>query len=438
MISQSSSITRWLQKTSAFWFALYAAGAAFSLYTCVYAFRKAFAVATFEGEEFLNISLKVWLIFAQVIGYALSKFIGIKVISELKPNRRSSGILLMMTVAGLSLILFALVPTPYNIIFLFTNGLPLGMIWGMIFHYLEGRRTSEVLGAGLSVSFIFSTGFVKSVGAYIMLQWGTSSYWMPALTALVFTPPLIFFLWMLEQLPPPSAEDEAARTKRQPMNAQKRKNFLVTFAPGLVLLILSYMLLTAFRDFRDNFSAELWASLGYADSPGIFTITEIPISIIVLVVMGSVMFIKSNRLALIVNHYLVIAGLALVGLSSLLFQLQWIGAPLWMVMIGLGLYMGYVPFNSIFFERLIAAFQYTGTVGFVMYLADSFGYLGSVMILFYKEFGFKEVSWINFFLQSGYVISLGGSALMIASLAYFQWRHHTWKYPYRPAMEVRA
>jgi hypothetical protein len=86
----------------------------------------------------------------------LSKFIGIKVISELKAHSRSLGILIMVSIAGISWLLFAIVPPPYNVIFLFTNGLPLGMVWGMVFGYLEGRRFTEVLGAGLSVSFIFS------------------------------------------------------------------------------------------------------------------------------------------------------------------------------------------------------------------------------------------------------------------------------------------
>jgi len=34
---------------------------------------------------------------------------------------------------------------------------------GLIFSYLEGRQTTEALGAGLSVSFIFSAGFSKTV-----------------------------------------------------------------------------------------------------------------------------------------------------------------------------------------------------------------------------------------------------------------------------------
>lgn len=432
----SISLTPWLKKTNSFWFSLYAAIVAFCLYTCVYSFRKAFSVATFDGLMYAGINYKVWLVVFQVLGYALSKFIGIKIIAELKANSRKAGILIMTSIAGISLLLFAITPAPYNIIFLFTNGLPLGMIWGMIFSYLEGRKNTEFLGAGLSVSFIFSSGFVKSVGSWIM-SLGASEWWMPFITGFLFFVPLLLFLWLLDQLPAPSAEDEAMRTKRQPMNGAQRKNFILTFAPGLVLLILAYALLTAFRDFRDNFSAEIWNSLGFEGSPEIFTLTEIPISILVLIVMGSIIFIKNNQSALITIHYIIFAGMILIGLSTYLFEIQKISAPLWMILVGLGLYLGYVPFNCIFFERLIAAFKYTGTVGFVMYLADSFGYLGSVAILFYKEFGFKSISWLSFFLKSGYIVALFGSLFILISLFYFQWKYQRWKNPvYKPAIDV--
>lgn len=438
-MNSPSAITHWLQKANSFWFSIYAAGTAFCLYTCVYAFRKAFSVATFEGLIYLGINFKVWLVIAQVIGYALSKFIGIKIISELRSTTRKVGMSVLIGIAALSLLLFAIVPAPYNIIFLFTNGLPLGMIWGIIFSYLEGRRTTEMLGAGLSVSFIFSSGFVKSAGAYIMLNWNVSQWWMPFVTGLLFTIPLFIFLFMLEQLPSPSAEDEALRTKRLPMNGADRKKFIATFAPGLIVLIISYTLLTAFRDFRDNFSIEIWNSLGFGNSPALFTLTEIPIAIVVLLAMGSVMFIRNNRIALAVNHYLILSGMILIGLSTYLFETGSMSAPAWMIVVGLGLYLGYVPFNSIFFDRLLATFRYTGTVGFVIYLADSFGYLGSVGILFYKEFGFKELSWLSFFLQSGYVVSIAGSILTLCSLGYFHWKYETTQQPsYKAAIEIRA
>jgi len=421
--THKSPITTWLENTNSFWFALFTTVMAFSLYTSVYAFRKTFAVATFEGIEYLGISYKVWLVTFQVIGYAAAKFVGIKVISELKATSRAVGILLTVSIAGLSWLLFGLVPAPYNIVFLFTNGFPLGLVWGMVFGYLEGRRFTEVLGAGLSVSFIFSAGLAKSVGGFIMRDWGVSETWMPFATACVFTLPLLVFLYFLDKVPPPTPLDEALRTKRQPMNAADRRKFVVTFLPGIIFFTLSYILLTVFRDFRDNFSAEVWKSLGYGNSPEIFTTTEIPVSIIVLIVMGSLMVIKNNQRAFMINHLIIILGMLLTGASTFLFHHQLISAPMWMISIGLGLYLGYVPFNSIFFDRLLAAFHYVGTVGFLIYLADSFGYLGSVGVLFFKEFGYAELSWLDFFISAGYILSFAGTALMTASMIYFHLRH---------------
>jgi MFS family permease len=427
MITTESKITHWLRNTNNFWFVLFTGCAAFFCYTCVYAFRKSFSAATFEGITYLGVSYKVWLVTAQVIGYALSKFIGIKIISELKARARGKGILLMVSIAGLSWFLFAIVPAPYNIIFLFTNGLPLGMVWGMVFGYLEGRRTTEVLGAALSVSFIFSAGLCRSVGAFLIRDWGVPEVWMPFTAAMLFFIPLLIFLWLLNKVPAPSLLDEQLRTKRESMNANERKKFIQEFFPGIVLFVLAYMLLTAFRDFRDNFSAEVWKTLGYGNSPGIFTKTEIPVSIMVLLVMGSIMLIKNNKTALMVNHLIIMFGMILIGASTFAFELQLISAPLWMILIGLGLYLGYVPFNSIFFDRFLAAFRYVGTVGFIMYVADSFGYLASVGVLFYKEFGQPTVSWLNFFISSGYGISVVGTLLIFGSMAYFFYKHKNWE-----------
>jgi hypothetical protein len=371
----------------------------------------------------------VWLIIAQVFGYGLAKFIGIKVISELPAHKRAIGILIMTAIAGSSWLFFAITPAPYNIVFLFTNGLPLGMGWGLVFGYLEGRSVTEVLGAGVSVSFIFSSGFAKSVGGFVMKHWGVTEFWMPFTSACLFLLPLLLFLWLMEKLPPPSVMDESLRTKRQPMNAAERKKFMLTFAPGLILLILTYMLLTAFRDFRDNFSADVWKSLGYGNSPEIFTKTETPVTLAILVIMGSIMFIKNNRIALIINHVLILSGMILVGLSSYLFEAGIISPPVWMIMLGLGLYLGYVPFNSILFDRLIATFKYISTVGFLIYLADAFGYVGSIGVMLYKEFGQAKLSWLDFFIGGGYIMSVTGSILIIGSMVYFYFKHRSWKTP---------
>ena len=133
-----------------------AAISAFGAYTSMYAFRKAFAAGTFSGLQYWHIDYKVWLVVAQIIGYTLSKFYGIKFIAELKPGERAKNILLLIGIAWIALLLFAIVPAPYNIVFLLINGFPLGLIWGLVFGYLEGRKSTEFMAAVLSISLIFA------------------------------------------------------------------------------------------------------------------------------------------------------------------------------------------------------------------------------------------------------------------------------------------
>jgi hypothetical protein len=401
------------------WFTLYASISAFGLYTCVYALRKTFAVATFEGQFIAGISYKIWLITFQVAGYALSKFLGIKIISELKPGHRAAGVLVTSLIAAASWLLFAAVPKPYNIIFLLINGLVLGLVWGMIFSYLEGRKMTEILGIALSISFIFSSGLCRSAGSWLMSSFRVSEFWMPFLTCCLFFPPLLFFLFLLNQLPEPDQTDIALRTKRQPMDQKQRKLFFFNFWPGIVLFVIIYMVLTTFRDFRDNFSAEFWAEAGGGADPSIYTSTEVVVSLVVMLILGGIIFIRNNHAALMVNHLAIFSGFVLIGLANYFFKTGIIQAKGWMILVGTGLYLGYIPFNSILIDRLLATFRYIGTVGFLMYLLDSCGYLGSVAVLYLKEFLNIQLSWMDFFMEGSNYVALTGIFLILVSMYYF-------------------
>lgn len=421
--TDESRVTAFLRKTNSFWFSICVSGVAFSLYSSVYGLRKAFSVATFDGMVYAGIDYKVWLVFFQVAGYALSKVIGVKLISEIKPHRRAAGILICSLIAALAWLFFAITPAPYNIIFLFMNGLPLGLIWGMVFGYLEGRRLTDMLGAGLCISFIFASGVAKSVGAYLMHGWGVQEKWMPFAAACIFMAPLLLFLWLIDQVPPPTPEDEALRTRREPMYRTDRRAFVRFFLPGIILFVITYMMLTAFRDLRDNFASNMWETLGYGNSTLIYTETEIPVALGVLIAIGSLTAIRNNQLALMINHVMIIMGVLLLAVSAALFQQKMISAPTWFSLVGLGLYLGYVPFNCIFFERLLAAFRYKGNVGFLIYLADSFGYVASVGVMFFKELVYHHnVSWVHFFISSSYLASAAGILLMGGSMLYFYLR----------------
>lgn len=399
---------------------LFAALAAFCVYSCMYAFRKPFTAATFEGLVFLGLSYKVWLVMAQTCGYALSKFYGIRFIAEMQHTGRRRLIVWLIILAWVALLGFAVTPRPFNIIFLFLNGIPLGMVFGVVFSYLEGRRSTEFLGAVLASSFVFSSGVVKSAGKWLMVEQGTSAFWMPFATGAIFMLPMIGFSWLLDRTPLPDAADIEARSARQPMLAEDRKRFVGVFGEGLVLLVLVYVLLTVLRDVRDNFAAEIWIEQGYGDTSAIFTSTEVPVTLAVLVVMSLLILVGDNMRALRLNHIFVVAGFVVAALGTLAFRGGLIGAPLWFASTGMGLYLGYIPFNCLLFDRLLAAFKYPGNVGFVMYIADAFGYLGSVSVLFVKELANVSWSWSAFFQWGLLGVSVLGSVLMARSWYFFK------------------
>lgn len=396
----------------------------------MYGFRKPFAAAGYDGaDEFFGLEFKTALVISQVLGYTLSKFIGIKVISEMGKNNRARTILILIGIAELALLGFAVVPEKLKLGFMFLNGLPLGMVWGLVFSYLEGRRFTEAMGAGLCASFAFASGFAKTIGKSVQQFLETTDltvYWMPVMSGAVYLVPLVIFTLMLNAIPEPTQEDEELRTKRVPMTGADRIKFFKTFGPGMVMLILAYMFLTAFRDFRDNFMNEILKGLGITDQPDIFTTTEIPVTLGVLALLGTIMFIKDNLRALLVNHWVIAGGFAIAGISTYAFQQGIISPVVWIMLTGFATYTAYIPFNCIIFERLIAAFKYQSNAGFLIYVADAFGYLSVVGVLLYKDLAVKNISWLSFFTSSCYLLAIVGVILSLMSMLYFMNKHVNW------------
>lgn len=410
------AVTRFLASAPPWLFALYGGLASFAVYFAMFGYRKPFTAAAYahpEGWPF-DFDFKIALVIAQVAGYATAKFIGVKVISEMRPGRRAVTILALIFGAEVSLLLFGALPTVAGPLALYLNGLCLGMIWGLVFGFLEGRRLTEVLGAMLCASFILSSGVAKSVGKTLLLS-QVDEKWMPFVSGLLFAPLMLVAVLALAQLPPPTAADEAERVKRAPMNARDRAALFAAHAPALILLIAVYMILTALRDFRDNFSAEIWAELGFKNAASIFTLSELPVAAIVLVGLAALMGVRDNRRAVAFNLGFVALGFVLLGASTLAYQLHLLGPVWWMVLAGAGLYMGYTPFNAMLFDRMIAATGKIGTAGFLIYVADSFGYIGSISLLLVKSFAKLDIAWGQFLANGAYLAcGLGLAGLFFA------------------------
>lgn len=406
---------------------LYAAVVTFLAYTSVYAYRKPFTVAAFEGIEYWNIPYQSLLIISQGVGYMLSKFAGIKFIAELKRFGRWKTMAILLSISWLALLGFAIVPAPYGIIFLLINGFPLGFFWGIVFSYVEGRRATDIIGSAMAVSFIFAGGFTRSVAKWLMVEWSVSEKWMPFTTGLLFCLPIALFIYLLERIPAPDNADVAERTERAPMKGDARRKFLNMFGIGVLSVTITYVFLTLMRDIRDNFMANIWTELGFGSDYSIFTTTETRTSVIVLVIMSFLVLVRRNIQALGLVHFIIFLGLLITGVSSLMFVSGHMRGDLWMQLIGLGLYMAYIPFNCIFFERLIAAFRIKGNVGFLIYFADAFGYLASTIVMCGKSLLHLKLNWTGVYSQLSIIASVIGIISIVISFLYFSRKYHSQK-----------
>jgi hypothetical protein len=380
-------LTARLDRSGPVAFALFAVAAAFTTYFCMYAFRKPFAVATYGDARLGPLDLK-------------------------------GALVVIVLWAEAALVVFALVPPGGKALAIFANGLPLGAVWGVAFSFLEGRTSSDILGAGLSCSYIVASGLVKTVGAALLVR-GVSESWMPAAVGAMFMPLFFLAAWALSRVPPPSPDDVRARTARAPMDRAARRRFMARHALGLVFLVLVYFFLTAYRDFRDNFAADIWQGLGRSGEPELFALSELAVAAPVLIGMVLLYRVRDNRNALIATFGLMIAGSVLVGAATLLFDLGAIGPMPWTILVGVGLYLGYVPYGCVLFDRLIGALGVVATAVFLIYISDAVAYAGSVGVVLYKKLGQPEVSMLDFFRGLSYATSVASTVLFALAAGYF-------------------
>jgi len=402
--------------------------AAFAAYASMYAFRKPFTATGYDGLTAFSLfgvvfSYKPIAIISQLLGYMASKFIGIKVASEATMKRRVPMVLGLILFAELMLLMFAFVPAPYNLIFLFLNGLPLGMVWSLLFGVLEGRRVTEFLGLAMSVSVIFASGWVKSAGRWTMENWGVTEFWMPVTTGLLFVPVLLVSLVMLYHVPPPTEEDIASRTKRKPMNKVDRRKFIHSYFPGVLLLLLGYLCLMTYRDLRDSFMDKILTDLNYTVDSSTFARIESWVGVAVILILCLLWKVKDNRMAVWCNFGLIALGSISLGLATILLQQKMIGPETFYLVNGIGLYIAFVPYQSILMDRLLASLHTVATASFLIAMADSFGYLSTVSLYLARDIFSKvhgtDIPWIQMLNIASFVVMIIVPLVIVGLIRYF-------------------
>ena len=342
-------------------FVLWAGGTALLSYSLVYALRKPFTAAEFEGLQVYGMDYKIAVSIIQLLGYVSAKLLGIKYISELRPEGRLKFIIGSAALSEISLIAFGVLPIPYNIVALYFNGLSLGCMWGVIFSFLEGRRTTDILASIMGVSMALSSGVAKSLGLYALNQLHVSEFWMPA-------------------------------------------------------LIGANLLLTVQRDIKEDFivciiDVQTISSWAFAQIDSIATF--------VLLAVFALLATTYNHLKVLCMLLI----LSTFGMGTLAFLgategNEHIPTTIWLFLQSLCLDIAYLSFQTIFFERFIACFKIKGNVGFFIITIDFVGYLGTLGLLLFKEFCASHIDWASFYNHMSLYIGTACCLAFIGSLAY--------------------
>ena len=397
-------------------FVLWAGGTALFSYSLVYALRKPFTAAEFEGLQVYGMDYKIAVSIIQLLGYVSAKLLGIKYISELRPEGRLKFIIGSAALSEISLIAFGVLPIPYNIVALYFNGLSLGCMWGVIFSFLEGRRTTDILASIMGVSMALSSGVAKSLGLYALNQLHVSEFWMPALIGAAAFPLLCFTGWMMTRFPRPTEADIASRSERFTLNGHQRWALFRRFMPLLILLFGANLLLTVQRDIKEDFivciiDVQTISSWAFAQIDSIATFVLLAVFAL---------------LATTYNHLKVLCMLLILstfGMGTLAFLgategNEHIPTTIWLFLQSLCLDIAYLSFQTIFFERFIACFKIKGNVGFFIITIDFVGYLGTLGLLLFKEFCASHIDWTSFYNHMSLFIGVACCLSFIASLIY--------------------
>jgi len=421
-----SRLAAWIDRQPRIVLTLYAMTAAFLAYMSMYAFRKPWSADKYEAQAEVTIfglafGYKVVAAIAQLVGYMGSKFLGIKFASEASMRQRVPIVIGLILFAECMLLGFALVPAPYNILFLVLNGLPLGMVWSMLFGIVEGRKITEFLALGMSVSVIFSSAWVKDVGRWTMSELHTDVFWMPFVTGLIFIPVLALSMFMLWHVPPPTAEDIAARTDREPMTRKERWDFIRKYFVGVVALVLGYTMLMGYRNVRDDFMPDILASMGYETVS--FGSMENWVGVSVIALLCLLWFFKNNRHAVYANLAFITVGALLVGATTLMVSHKVIDPKLFYILNGIGLYMAFVPYQSIFMDRILASLHTVATASFLIALGDAYGYLTVLATYIGKDIypaaTGNALNWAQLLEIGAYIVLVGVPICVAVMVGYF-------------------
>ena len=146
--------------------------------------------------------------------------------------------------------------------------------------------------------------------------------------------------------------------------------------PFLSIILVANFLLVALRDIKEDFLVKIFDVTGSGYSSWIFAQLDSIVTLIILIIFGLMVFVRNNMRVLLILLSLVILGMLTMSFISLRYEALQLSPVVWLFIQSLCLYLAYLCFQTIFFDRFIACFRIRGNVGFFIVLIAFIVYLG--------------------------------------------------------------
>ena len=250
-----------------------------------------------------------------------------------------------------------------------------------------------------------------------------SEFWMPAFIGAFAFPLLSLLGWAMTRLPHPTKADMELRTERVALDRKGRSAVFKSFMPVLLMLFFANLFITVLQDLKEDFLVKIIDVKAAGLSSWAFAKIDATVTLVILILFAAMSMVKSNVKVLCLLLALVTCGCAV--LSSVAFNYEAWNLPvtLWLFLQSLCLYTVYLSFQTLFFERFIACFRIKGNVGFFIITLDFIGYMGTVLVLVFKECFNPDVNWLQFYNFACSYVGIICSVSFACSAAYIVWRY---------------
>eukprot|EP00947_MAST-08B_sp_MAST-8B-sp1_P001064 g1064.t1 len=265
------------------------------------------------------------------------------------------------------------------------SALPSSAVYGGLVTYLEGRAHTELMLAGLNLSIVLAGGAARGLGAGLLVA-GVAPQVTPAAACGVGIGLVLPLVLLLDATPAQSEADKRERGKRGAMACGQQLRFIWRFLAGIVGMLVAYLIVMSLRAYRDYYALELYTDAlaraagggGGSTKPSasLYFLADLPGGLVSAGALALIVRVRDSLRALLVMMAVMIAGAAVVALSTALHDAGLISGVVWLSLTGLGIYSAYLPMGSAFYDRLLAASATPGTMVFLQFLSDGMGSCG--------------------------------------------------------------